>query len=448
MFNSSFFYTFAVKKCIIFKKRMKVKRNFSAGWMLLFSGVIVATVACSKDVYDEQKYEELVVLMQPVDTIDANHDWQLTAEHAITVDASKVNIGTESLQILSANPAAGQGTKILGQYDFVDGEKRDITFNAPSTDTVFYAALVDANKSYTIARFTPREHTVDFSTLIATKAVVSQRLLTPQAYSYCFEGEVPQPGDYDYNDVVLHISQERTAKNQITLNVTLAAVGTEYKIGAAIQLIGYRYSDIDSIVTTNGKTFDDGYEKQYPIMIEDNDLLLRGINDEAIVNVFEDAHWATGNARKNEYGILDRRYYNVSKSSSTDFGIIATRTISYVITFKDATRLDDFTLNSIDPFIITEYNGSFWETHTHAEHRADQSLHEYSLNVSAKILPWSLVVPAVDFRYPLQGVNMGFYKKDVLFGAYMTRGHSFGEWASNRHISQDWYKYPTGNQVF
>lgn len=427
---------------------MRVKNKCSIGWMLLMSGVVATTVACSRDVYDEQKYEELVVQMQPVDTIDANHDWRLVTDYTIAVDASNISMGIESLQILSANPAAGQGTKVLAQYDFADGEKKSVTFNAPTISSEFYAALVDADKAYTIARFTPDDRTVDFSTPIATKANVSQRLLTLQSYSYCFESEVPQPGDYDYNDVVLYISQERTAKNQITLNVTLAAVGTENKIGAAIQLIGYHYDDIDSIVTTNGKTFDDEYEKEFPIMIESNDLLLQGFNNEAIVNVFEDAHWATGNVRRDQYGIVRRRYYNVSKSSSSDFAIISPRTISYVITFKDATRLDDFSLNSIDPFIITEYNGSFWETHTHAEHRSDQLLHNYSLSITAKILPWALMIPNTDFRYPLQGVNIGFYKKGVLFGAYMTKGHSFGEWASNRHTSQDWYKYPTSNQVF
>ena len=427
---------------------MKVKKIYFAGWMLLASGVIATTQACSKDVYDEDEYEKLVVLMQPVDTIDANHDWKLTATHTIAVDASGVSVGAERLQILSANPAAGQSASILGQYDFVDGEKKDITFCAPSAASNFYAALVDVNGAYTIARFASADRTVDFSTPVATRATVNQRLLALQAYNYCFEEEAPQPGDYDYNDVVLNISQERTSRNQITLNVTLSAVGCEDKIGAAIHLIGYHYNDIDSIVTTDGTTFDDGYEKEYPVMIKGNDLLLRGFNDEAIINVFEDAHWATGDAKKNEYGILERLYYNVSKSSGDEYGIVSPRTISYVITFKDPSSLDAFTLYSIDPFIITEYNGSFWEIHSHTEHAGDELLHNYSLNTKVKILPWSLIVPTSGFRYPLQGVNMGFYKENVLFGAYMTRGHSFGEWASNRHISQDWYEYPTNNQVF
>lgn len=426
---------------------MKLKKIYAVGWMVLMSAVAMTT-ACSKDVYDEDVYEKLVLLMQPVDTIDANHDWQLTATYNITVDASKSDIGAESLQILSANPAAGQSTNILAQYAIADGEKKSITFAAPAICTEFYAALLDAENTYTLVYFTPNDRTVDFDSPIVTKAAVNQRLLALQAYCYCFEGEVPEPGDYDYNDIVLRISQERTSETQITLNVTLAAVGSENKIGAAIQLVGYHYNDIDSVVTTDGATFDDGYKKQFPKMIEKDDLLLQGLEGEAIINLFEDGHWATGDAWKNEYGYIERHYYNVSKSASSDFGIVSPRTISYVITFKNSALLDRFSLCSIDPFIITEYNGSFWETHSHANYKGAQLLHRYTQNLKVKILPWSLVVPSGGFRYPLQGVNMGFYKKGVLFGAYMTQGHSFGEWAANRQTSQDWYDYPTNNQVF
>lgn len=426
---------------------MKIGKFHAVGWLLLIP-LIAMTMACSKNVYDEDEYEKLVLLMQPVDTIDANHDWQLTNVYTITVDASAASVGAKSLQILSGNPVVGQSASILGQYAIADGKKKKITFVAPMKYTEFYAALVDTTGTYTLARFMPSDRTVGFTNTVATKVAINQRLLALQSFCYCFEENIPEPGDYDYNDIVLRISQERMSENQIVLNVTLAAVGTEEKIGAAIHLIDYYYNDIDSIVTTDGTTFDDGYEKQFPKMIEKDDLLLKGFGGEAIINVFEDCHWATGDALKNEYNILERRYYNVSKSASSEYGIVAPRTISYVITFKDATLLDHFSLNDIDPFIITEYNGSFWETHSQTEHRNDQMLHRYKQNLNVKILPWAMIIPNSGFRYPLQGVNIGFYKKNVLFGAYMTRGHSFGEWASDRHISQDWYDYPTSNQVF
>ena len=48
----------------------------------------------------------------------------------------------------------------------------------------------------------------------------------------------------------------------------------------------------------------------------------------------------------------------------------------------------------------------------------------------------------------VDGVNIGFAKNGALFGAYMTEGHSFGEWAANHTTAIDWYDYPTGNQVF
>lgn len=426
---------------------MKAKKSNIIGWM--FPMLVASTmIACSQNVFDDEKYEDLVIKMQPVDTIDAHHDWQLTNNYIVTIDASKINLDSKSVQILSGNPAAGQSASVLGKYDFADGEKKNFTFTAPATISEFYAALVSSDDTYTIARFTPDNRIVDFSTPIATKAIVNQRQLALQSYNYCFEEEIPEPGDYDYNDIVLRISQERTAQNQITLHVTLAAVGTQRKIAAAIQLTDYHYNDIDSIVTTDGKTFDDGYQKTFPKMIEGETLLLQGFNNEAIINLFEDCHWATTETEYGQTGMLRRPYYNVSKSASMDFEIISPRTISYVITFKDAALLDYFSLSSIDPFIITEHNGAFWETHTHVNHREDQLLHRYKQSTTAKILPWALIIPSSGFRYPLEGVNMGFYKKGILFGAYMTKGHSFGEWVSNRNISQDWYEYPTNNQVF
>ena len=427
---------------------MKIRKRYIVAEMVAIIAAI--NTACSHNLYDEDKHEELVIKMQPVDTIDAYHNWQLAKSYTITFDASKTNVGSKSIQILSANPVAGHSANILGQHHFTDGEKRTITFTAPTNISEFYAALIDANEAYTIVQFTPDSRTVDFTNPIATKAIVNQRLLTLQSYCYCFEEEIPEPGDYDYNDIVLRISQERTAPKQITLNVTLAAVGTQRKIAAAIQLINFHYNDIDSVVTKDGTTFDDGYVKTFPKMIEGEELLLQGFKGEALINLFEDCHWATKEAIMGPTGMLERHHYNVSKNTSTDlnFEIISPRTISYIITFKDAASLDRFSLASIDPFIITEYNGAFWETHANINRVGDQLLHRYTPSTNMKILPWALTIPNSGFRYPLEGVNMGFYKKGILFGAYMTKGHSFGEWASNRRIAQDWYEYPTNNQVF
>jgi hypothetical protein len=76
------------------------------------------------------------------------------------------------------------------------------------------------------------------------------------------------------------------------------------------------------------------------------------------------------------------------------------------------------------------------------------ALHDYVQPVNATILPWAIVVPDGSFRYPLDGVNIGFAKEGALFGAYMTDKHAFGNWASNSGTALDWYLYPTGNMVY
>jgi len=113
--------------------------------------------------------------------------------------------------------------------------------------------------------------------------------------------------------------------------------------------------------------------------------------------------------------------------------------------------LDNFTQAMLDPFVMAEYNGGVWETHLD-EYRDAQVLYEYP-SPAIKDLPWALMVPTRDFHYPLEGNEIGFRKKladgnVALFGAYMTKGHAFGEWIEDYTQARDWYLYPTDNQVF
>jgi hypothetical protein len=67
-------------------------------------------------------------------------------------------------------------------------------------------------------------------------------------------------------------------------------------------------------------------------------------------------------------------------------------------------------------------------------------------------LPWALTIPYKKFRHTLEGVNIGFKKKEIMgFGAYSSvRGHTFGGWSMNSNLAQDWYlnEYATDNQVY
>ena len=398
--------------------------------------------------FNEDEYKDLVEQMQPVKGIDPSHTWELTKQYSMTVDMGNVMSKATRLHILSGNPISAEGVTILGDYPLDDNQEQSVTFVAPSYLSVFYAALVDPEENYTITSFTSEERTINFANLLATEIKVDTRQIGRQVFTYCFENEMPVPGDYDYNDVVLRISQERTAANQITLDVTLAAVGAQSQVAAALRLVGYNFDDIESVTTLNDETFDEGYKKSSIAFIKSSDLLIQGMNGEAVINLFEDAHWATGAVQYTSGGYFPRYRYNVAKMTSIEDDMMSPRTISYVITFKDPQKLNYFTLGELDPFVIIEYNSALMEEHAVYKYRTATILQKRAQLTDAVILPWALIIPSASFRYPLHGTNIGYANNGALFGAYMTKGHAFGEWAADAKSAHDWYLYPTGNMVY
>ena len=415
---------------------------------LVFVLCATLTVACNKNMFNEEDYKDLVEQAQPVEGIDPSHTWELTRQHYMTIDVGNIMPEATRLQILSDNPVSGNGAIVLGDYPLSNERTQYVAFVAPSILTTFYAALVDDADHYTVTSFTSENRSINFSNALAIRAAVDTRQIGQQVFSYCFEDEMPVPGDYDYNDVVLRISQERTAYNQITLDVTLAAVGSLMQVAAAIRLSNYSYDDIESVTTLDGETFNEGYRKSALPFIESNDLLIKGMDGGAVINLFEDAHWATGAAKYASEGYLPRYRYNVAKMPSADDDMVSPRTISYIITFKNPLGLNYFTLGGLDPFVIIEYNGILMEEHAIYKYRNTTTLHEYTQPTNVTILPWALVVPSASFRYPLDGINVGFAKDGAFFGAYMTINHAFGEWAAKASTARDWYLYPTENMVY
>ena len=422
-----------------------VKRMVNALMLLC----IFALVACmSKDVFNEEDYKALVEVAQPVQDIDMSHKWDMTSTYFLTVQVGSSYSDMKRLRILSANPAVGDGATVYGDFLLTGDAKEYIAFIAPNTQNKFYAALIDEGGTYTITTFTSSDRSIDFNRPVALRAQIDERLVSLQSFSYCFEDEMPQPGDYDYNDVVLRVSHERTAQNQIILNITLAAVGSLSQVAAAIRLVDYKYNDIASVTTVDDESFDKGYRKSAIPYIESNDLLACGSDSAAVINVFEDAHWATGVVAYTSEGYIPRYKYNVSKTTSEEHDMMSPRTVSFIITFKNPLLLNYFTFESLDPFAIVQYNGVYMENHAVYKYKSQTVFHEYVQPEGAAILPWALVVPDGSFRYPLDGVHIGYAKDGALFGAYMTASHSFGQWASNKNTSNDWYNYPTANMVY
>jgi hypothetical protein len=401
-----------------------------------------------------------------VDSIDLYHTWSLTETRSITVTAN-ANVNAQWLKILTADPRQSPDAEVATQVMISDGETASMSFCYPNIVTTLYAALVDDEGRYTVTAFSPNTSKVDFSDPLYTKQIMNY-IPQPQVFVYCYEEEMPDYTNlnFDYNDAVLSISYERTGEREIRFHVWLDAVGTNRPMSAAIHLKDFKYNEIESITTEGGASFNvnskgEEIKDQYisANLLKDRELLLKSQNQEkeedkeAVINLFCDAHWATGDLlTMNEVGLIDRKYYNVSKgSNSADYLTMVPREVTYIVTFKESRKLETLNYDLIDPFIIKEYLGGVFEVHQFA-YSNDWVLKKYKIAEEIVKLPWALVIPYKKFRHPLDKVNIGFKKKDVMgFGAYSrVKGHTFGEWSMDHNIARDWYlnEYATESQVY
>ncbi len=414
--------------------------------------MIIAGSACKREMYDEQVKKSIMDSVSPVDSIDAMHTWILTTTKTLMVTTPDTG-AIKMVKILTANPRETGNAEVVGEAYAAAGKKVTMAVTYSNRLTTLYAAAVDSSDYYTITRFEPNvSSAVDFSgaTVVHEKMPYVPQ---PQQYTYCFEREydLALEYDFDYNDIVLRVSQERTGEKEMRYHVELAAVGLDIQMAAAINMLGFKYDDIESVKTVDSLSFNNTNGKDVPDQIltlsKNKDFFVRGLNNEAVLNLFVDSHWATGDLLEENYGMMDRKMYNVSKSSGGDYQLMVPRTITYIVKFKDADALNMASLDRLDPFMYYGYNGANFEIHLY-QYRNNQTLNAYPPS-TIKTLPWALCIPSSTFRWPLEGVNMGFIMKGShLFGAYSKYGHSFGEWAMDRNSSLDWYEYPTDNQVF
>jgi LruC domain-containing protein len=428
--------------------------------LMMVAAVVVANYSCTnRDLFDQETTQNISDSLSPVDSLDKYHNWLLTDSRSITVVAN-ANVNAQWLKILTADPRQDDNAEVATQVMIADDETTYISFCYPKLVTTLYAALVDDQGLYTVTSFTPNDRKVDFSEPLYTKQVIPY-MPQPQTFVYCYEEEMPDflSVDFDFNDVILDISYERTGEREMRFHVKLAAVGTDHQVGAAIRLKNFKYDEIESITTEGGASFNVNSKgqdapDQMLAVHKRKELLLQSNNTdkEAVINLFCDAHWATGDLLTENFGMIDRKRYNVNKGSGTSYQTMVPREVTYIVTFKNKSGLEYLDFELIDPFIIKNYNGGIFEVHQYAN-RNDCVLYDYKVAEIEK-LPWALVIPYKKFRHPLEGVNIGFKKKEVMgFGAYSNsryRGHTFGEWSMNHTLAQDWYlnEYATENQVY
>ena len=432
---------------ISFKEAKGMKENKWLIWCSL-CWVMVVT-GCVRNQFDLERYEEIVDEMSPVVDVDEDHDWLLSTTKSLMVDFTGLE-DIERIQILTDNPATTDLATIVGETYVSSKNVITMSITYPNLQETLYAAAIDSDERYTIVVFNPNvKDAVNFTNPIVNKEKLTN-LNQLQIFTYLFEEEYPEPGDYDYNDIVVRLSMRRTALREVRINVELAAVGASKQLAFAIRLFGYKSSDIEKVTTVDDASFDIVAGVEFPeqmrTVMKEKDLLITGLYQDAVLNIFADAHWATGDKLNADYGIMTRKRYNVSTTKNDIYGTFIPREITYVVTFKEGVDIDNLSLGQLDPFAIEQYNSANWEIHTYAFNNT-QVLSPYPGQLITS-LPWALCVPNSTFRWPLHAVAIGGRKQGASTGAYHTFDHSFGEWAQDMDQAKDWYLYPDKEQTY
>lgn len=410
--------------------------------VLLFS----ASSCKKKEMFNEEVYKEILKIESPIDPIDSLHRWNLTTNRVATINVPASLKGQKRLMVLTGNPLTNPKTVIMAESKTYNSGDNFLVFAAPKVQTSFYAALEQADGSLLIKEFTSSN--LRASMADATQIAKPSYELGYQAFTYCFEEDYPKPGDYDFNDCVMRISVEPGDKsNQRKIKVSLVATGAEKMLAAAINILNYKYADIESIETADGKIWDDGYPvNRY--LIDHTETLLEGRQGEAVIRLFENASWVMVHNDPDDAGMFLNYKVNVTKTDSETEIQANFTTKTYIVTFKESAvdLLNNFSLLNLDPFLVTNYNGGIWETHTY-EYKHANVLFE-GVNQNSGNVTWALCIPDGEFRWPIEGYIIGTLKDGINAGAYREYGHAFGQWAADRNMAQDWYQYPTSTVVY
>lgn len=233
--------------------------------------------------------------------------------------------------------------------------------------------------------------------------------------TYCFEDNYPEPGDYDFNDVVMDMSRSIN-NNVITLNVKLRAVGASKVIAGAIRLDGITSSEITSITTDNGFYSSLGNA----LMSEPGGngyLVSTDSKKSVVIPIFGDVHKALTNS-------TSRLFYNTSKSGNT----VSTKTLKITITTTSSDVANQINYSSIDPYIT---NGNY-EIHTYSW-KSNAALTKTASADSQNYI-WAIAVP--NFSYPIEGTSITI--------AYP----EFESWAKNHTKNLDWYNSPNAEYIY
>ena len=320
-----------------------------------------------------------------------------------------------------------------------------------------HATMID-NKQANVAPIDASECTPGFTPEVPPTIEEQEEQDDVIGYRFCYEDNFPEPGDYDFNDVVMTITPlaDTDNPNVVNLTVSLDAVGALKQDAAALRLVGITDSELTSVECTSGEWFDLQSNKrgQYNVDIIGEHLgidnlgkvatnKITGLYNDVVIPLFNDAHLAINPEGVQQSGLVDRVFYNTTKDG---VGVnVAKKTITLKLTFSSSEAAGRIAGDNLDAFIIEPYNSAYWEVHTY-RYKANQVFVNIKNDDKEEQLqvigyPWGIMVPDKNFRYPLEFTPIGSYKNDISGGAYS----NFASWAQNQNVCTDWYEENPGD---
>lgn len=235
-------------------------------------------------------------------------------------------------------------------------------------------------------------------------------------YSYAFEDNWPNKGDYDMNDFVvdMNITKFQNTANKVTkvtLKGKLRSVGASKRLAAAVQLDGVPAGNVKSVT----------YSKK-DLVGANLPLGANGTETgqtNAVVAIVDDAHKA--------FGVADTRFISIQSGAYAP--------VDVVITIEFNTALDNFSYNTLNMFIVNYAQNVGGRNEIHlvgyaATDKINKSVitraKESGILLSAtdpfktsKNEPFALALP-VSFKYPTEGQKV--YDAYPLFKDWVTSG--------------------------
>ena len=246
-------------------------------------------------------------------------------------------------------------------------------------------------------------------------------------YSYAFEDNYPQAGDYDFNDIVLNVNLPAAGNDvkELKYIVDLRAVGAVKQLGAGLRIREFDKSNVEEVsfgagATQRTNSLNSGIFENASYETNGNEL---------VIPLLGDAHYVYG------YTGSQRPMLNTGNASTPLTNIY---TLEVNIKLKNAISIPSVT-DGLDFFIAyqggaqkrTEIHLNQFNSPTANGQLADKEVLDV---IKAVNNTWALCVPE-KFAYPTETT--------VITDAYA----KFADWAHDQVMNTDWYNTVSSNKV-